>query len=161
MASTPDRTTIQATLDELATKLRAGLIADPPTPAKPLRRVEVGDSDVGQYARPYMTIVPTRAKLIGVMDNDKLVQVTATIRLVTDVTGANPHDAVLGNVGAVEDYFDGIIDTGVLDGAEGFDARTWSLEYPKGTAGARVAVASAEQVFIVKVERGQNRLPAV
>lgn len=161
MATTPDRTTVRATLDELATKLRAGLIGDPPTSAKPLRRVEVGESGVEQYARPFMTIAPVRARLIGVMDNDKLVEVVVAMKLVTDVIEANPHDAVLSHVGAVEDYFDSIVDSGVLEGAEGFDARTWSFQYPKGTAGARVASATAELSFIVKIERGQNRIPAV
>ena len=161
MAPTPDRTTVRAALDELANKLRAGLIASPPTSAKPLRRVEVGESGVEQYVRPFMTIAPVRARLIGVMDNDKLVEVVATLRLVSDVTEANPHDAVLGHVGAVEDYFDSIVDSGLLEGAEGFDVRTWSFQYPKGTAGARVASASAELSFIVKIERGQNRVPAV
>ena len=80
------------------------------------------------------------------------------LRVVTDVVVADPLSAVLDKVTAIEDYLDDIIDTGVIEGAEGFDDRVWSFEYP--SAGARMAVATATQTFIVKVERGNNRVPA-
>lgn len=94
------------------------------------------------------------------IDNDKLAEVSMTLRMVTDVSASDPHEAILDKIGAVEDYFDGIIDTGVIEGAEGFDAREWTFDYPRTTAGARVASATAKQTFVVKVQRGQNREPA-
>ena len=66
----------------------------------------------------------------------------------------------MNEMARIEDYLDGIIDTGVLEGAEGFDDRAWTFDYPKSSAGARVAVATAKHTFVVKVERQQNRVPA-
>ncbi len=90
-----------------------------------------------------------------------MIEVAMSLRIVTDVSAEDPHAAILDKIGAVEDYLDGLIDTGVLEGAEGFDDRVWKFEYPKSTSGARVAMASAEQTFIVKVERQQNRILVV
>ena len=107
-----------------------------------------------------MTLQLTRTRPIGATENDKLIETTMTLHLVTDVAAADPHDAILDKVGAVDDYLDGIIDTGVIEGAEGFDDRAWTFDYPKTTSGARVASAQSTQTFIVKVEREQNREPA-
>ena len=79
------------------------------------------------------------------------------LRLVTDVSSVDPHDTVLDQVGALEDYLDSIIDTGVIEGAEGFDDRVWNIDYSRSSAGVRLTVAEALQTFVVKVERGQNR----
>ncbi len=157
---TSDRTTIKAAIEELTTKLRTNLVADPPTATKPFRRVEVTAGGVGEYPRPFLTLLLTRTRTAGVIDNDKLAEVSMTLRMVTDVSASDPHGAILDKIGAVEDYFDGIVDTGVIEGAEGFDAREWTLDYPRTTAGARVASATATQTFVVKVQRGQNREPA-
>ena len=157
---TPDRTTIKATIDELVTKLRTNLVADPPTASKPFRRVEVGGAGVEEYPRPFLTLLLTRTRPISVTDNDRLVEVSMTLRMVTDLSASDPHAAMLDTIGAVEDYFDGILDTGVIDGAEGFDDREWTFDYPRATAGARTASATATQTFIAKVQRGQNREPA-
>jgi hypothetical protein len=157
---TSDRTTIRAAIEELTTKLRTNLVADPPTATKPFRRVEVAAGGVEEYPRPFLTLSLARTRPAGVSDNDKLAEVSMTLRMVTDVSASDPHEAILDKIGAVEDYFDGIIDTGVIEGAEGFDTREWTFDYPRTTAGARVASATATQTFVVKVERGQNREPA-
>ena len=157
---TPDRTTIKATIEALTTSLAANLVADPPTTTKPFRRVAVGASKVEEYPRPFLTLMLTRTRPIGVTDNDKLVEVTMAMRLVTDVAQSDPHAAVLDKVGAIDDHLDSLIDTGILEGAEGFDNREWTFEYPSTTSGARVTAASAAQSFVVRVERGQNRVPA-
>ena len=157
---TPDRTTIKAAIEELTDKLQANLVAEPPTAVKPFRRVEVGPAGVEEYPRPFLTLMLTRARPIAVVDNDKVIEVTMTLRLVMDVSGSDPHAAMLDSIGAIDDYLDSLIDAGVLEGAEGFDDRVWTFEYPAGTVGARAAVASATQAFVVKVEREQNRVPA-
>ncbi len=157
---TPDRTTIRAAVDALVTQLRTHLVASPPTATKPFRRIEVGEGGVGEYPRPYVILALSRARPIGGMDNDKLFEVTMTLRLVTDATAADPHGALLDKIGAMEDYLDGIVDTGVLEGSEGYDDRVWTFEYPRTTSGARAASAEATQTFVVKVQRGQNRVPA-
>jgi hypothetical protein len=122
--------------------------------------VEVGGAGVEEHPRPFMTLQLTRTRPIGATENDKVIEATMSLHLVTDVAAADPHDAILDKVGAVDDYLDSIIDTGVIEGAEGFDDRAWTFDYPKTAAGARVASAQATQMFVVKVERGQNRLPA-
>lgn len=157
---TADRTTVKAAIQELVNKLRTNLIADPLTATQPLRRVEVGGLGAEEYPRPFLSVLLTRTRPIGTSDNDKLIEVSSRMRLVTDVTGTDPHDTILDQLGAVEDYLDGIADTGVLEGAEGFDDRTWTIEYPSTTSGARLAVAEAKQTFVIRVERGQNREPA-
>lgn len=157
---TTDRTTIKAAVAALVTKLRTNLVANPTTASKPFRRVEAGKTTVEEFARPFLAVHLTQARPIGVTDNDKLVEVSATLRIVTDVTQADPHDALLDKVGATDDYLDSLIDPGVIDGAEGFDDRTWTFDFPRTTAGARVAVAEASQRFTVKIERLQNREPA-
>ncbi len=157
--ATADRTTIKAAIEELTTKLRTNLVADPPTATKPFRRVEIADTGVEEYPRSFLTLLLTRTRPVGVADNDRLVEVTMTLRVVTDVAASDPHAAMLDTIGAVEDYFDSILDAGVIEGAEGFDDRAWTFEYPRATAGARVASATATQTFVVKVERGQNREP--
>lgn len=160
MSATPDRTTIKEAISELATKLRANLVADPPTDTKPLRRVEIGGSGVEEYPRPFMTLQLARTRPIGSTVNDKLIEATMTLRLVADVAAGDSHDAILDKVGAVDDYLDSIIDSGVIEGAEGFDDRAWTFDYPKTTSGTRAASAQSTQTFIVKVERQQNREPA-
>ncbi len=157
---TPDRTTIKAAIEELTTKLRTNLTADPPTATKPFRRVEIAAAGVEEYPRPFLTLLLARTRPIGVTDNDRLIGVSMTLRMVTDLSSSDPHAAILDTIGAVEDYFDSIVDTGLIDGAEGFDDREWTFEYPRATAGARTASATASQTFVVKVQRGQNREPA-
>lgn len=157
---TADRTTIKAAMTELVDRLRDNLVADPPTATKPFRVVAVGAAGVTEYARPFLSLHLSQAKTIGVVDDDKVLEVSMTLRIVRDVTAADPHAAALDAIGAVEDYFDSLIDTGILDGADGLDDRTWTFEYPKSTSGARVITATATQSLVVKVERGQHREPA-
>lgn len=157
---TADRTTIKAAIEELTDKLRTNLVADPPTTTKPFRRVEVGAAGVEEYPRPFLTLALTRTKPIGVTDNDKIIEVTTALRLVIDISVSDLHAGLLDRIGAVEDYLDSLIDTGVLEGVEGFDDREWTFEYPKTSAGVRVATAQAKQTFVVKIERQQNREPA-
>lgn len=160
MPATPDRTTIKAVIEELTTKLSDNLVADPPTAVKPFRRVEVGGAGYEEYPRPFLTLALTRTRPIGVTGDDRLIEVTMTLRIVTDVSASDPHAAMLDRSGALDDYLDSIADTGVLEGAEGFDDRAWTFEYPAATSGSRVAAATAAQTFVVKVEREQNRVPA-
>lgn len=160
MAGTPDRTTIKAAIEALTARLRANLVADPPTASKPFRRVQVAQADVQEFPRPFVTLLLTRARPIGAVDGDKLVEVSMTLRMVTDVSDSDPHAAMLDRIAAVEDYLDSLIDTGVIDGAEGFDQREWMFDYPRATTGARAASATATQTFVVKIERGYNREPA-
>lgn len=157
---TPDRTTIKAATQALTAVMRANLVDAPPTPSKPFRRVAVGTQGVTEFPRPFLTLRLDRTSPIGTTDGDKLLRVTMDLRVVTDMTDADGHAVMLDHIGAVDDHLDSLIDTGVIEGADGFDDRGWSIEYPKATAGARVAVATAQQTFVVRVERGQNRQPA-
>jgi hypothetical protein len=152
-----DRTTLKAAVQELEDKLRTGLSADPPTASKPFWAVRAGDATTGEYPRPFLAVKLMRARPIAAVDGDRAFAVSMLLRIVTDVTGADVHDALLDKCGAVEDYFDSIVDTGVIDGADGFDARDWKFEYPTGTATGRVATAEAVETFVVKVARGENR----
>jgi hypothetical protein len=160
MPSTTDRTTIKAAVEELLSKLRDGLVADPPTPTKPFRRVAVGAGRVENFPHPFLTLSLVRARPIGSVDDDKLMEVTVRFGIVTDVLASDPFDALLDKVGAVDDHLDSILDGGVIDGAEGFDERIWTFDEPQATSGARVATASALQTFVVAVERNWNRVPA-
>jgi len=155
-----DRTTIRATIDELLVKFRENLTADPVTAAKPFRRVVVGAVGNVEFSRPFLAVNLTRARPLAATDGDKIMEVTAVLRIVTDVVGADAHGELLGRVAAVDDYLDGLLETGVISGADGFDDRLWVFAEPEATSGARVAVATATQAFVVKVARGQNRVPA-
>ena len=157
---TPDRTTIRAAVDELVNKLRTNLVADPPTATKPFRKVGIGIAGSQEYPRPFLTVSLSRARPIGVTDNDKVMELEMKLRAVTDATATDPHGAILDMIGATDDYLDGIVDTGVITGAEGFDARNWTFEYSAQTSGSRIVVAEASQSFVVKVQRQQNRVPA-
>jgi len=157
---TPDRTTIKAAVEALVTALRTNLSADPPTAVKPFRRVEVGVGGFEDHPRPFLTVFLNRARPIGVTENDKLTEVSVSLRMVTDVLAADPHAELLDKSAAVDDYLDGILDTGILDGAAGFDERVWTYDEPRPTVGARVASATATQTLIVKVQRNFNRVPA-
>ncbi len=157
---TADRTTIKAAIDELVNKLRTNLTAIPPTSAKPFRRVEVGDTGTQEYPRPFLTVRLVRTRPIGMVDGDKVMEVSTALRLVTDVSASDPHGAMLDKIGALDDYLDSVRTNGVIAGAEGFDDRVWTFDYPKATAGSRVATAEATQTFVVKVQRTFNRVPA-
>jgi len=158
MAATTDRTTIKAALDALIDVLRANLIADPPTATKPLRLIGEGDGGATLHARPFMSVRIERARVLGVTDDDKIMEVAAGMRVVVDASGSSSRDAILDVVGAVDDYLDSIRDTGVIDGADGFDDRTWTFAYPKPIAGARMMTADASLPFVVRVARGFNRV---
>jgi hypothetical protein len=157
---TADRTTLKAAIEELTDKLRTNLTAEPPTAAKPFRRVAVHVGGIDEFPRPFLALHLTRARPVSIVDDDRLFEVTMSLRVVTDVSASDPHAALLDPIGALEDCMDGLVDIGVIEGAEGFDDRAWAFDYPKATAGARVAAASATQTFVVKVERAQNREPA-
>jgi hypothetical protein len=157
---TTDRTTIKAAIDELVNKLRTNLASIPPTVTKPFRRVEVGDAGTQEYPRPFLTVRLVRTRPIGMVDDDKVMEVTTALRMVTDVSASDPHGAMLDKIGALDDYLDSIRNSGVIAGAEGFDDRVWTFDYPRATSGSRVASAEATQTFVVKVQRTFNRLPA-
>jgi hypothetical protein len=157
---TQDRTTIKAAVEELVTKLRANLVSDPLTAARPFRRVETGVGDVDHYPRPFLTVRAVRARAVSIVDGDKAIELTIELRIVADILGVDPLTAVYDQMGAVEDYLDSIRETGILDGAAGFDDRTWAMETARSTSGARVSTATAQLTLIVKVQRGFNRAAA-
>jgi len=152
-----DRSTIKAVLDKLKDRFDNRMVKDPPTASKPFRKVIEGEAGFVEHARPFITIKATRAKPIGVTDDDKMMEVTVVCRMVTDVLDAGPNDALFDKVAAVDDYFDSIIEDGLIEGAEGFDSRAWEFGYPKTTSGARVAYAECTQTFVVKVDREANQ----
>lgn len=158
---TVDRTTVKAAMQGLMSDLRANLQADPPTATKPFRRIEEGRGTSGEYVRPFMTVRLVKTEPVSAMNLDKILQATLALRLVTDVVSDDPHDAILDAIGAVEDYFDSLLlgQDYIVEGADGFDDRTWTLTYPAGSTGVQTAEAACEQTFIVKVERGYNRVP--
>jgi hypothetical protein len=160
MPPTPDRSTVQSAIDALVSRLGDNLVANPPAPDRPFRCVEVSDATSDEFPRPFLTLRLTRTRLVSTFDNDMLVEVVAAMRVVTDVSASNPHAALLDQVGAVDDELDGIVDAGLIEGAQGFDDRGWSFEYPRGAAGSRVACATATLVFVVKIEREHNRAAA-
>lgn len=157
---TPDRTTIKAALEALVTGLRDNLTADPPTAAKPLRRVVESAIGLAGQPRPALGVRLLRAEPIGTVDDDKLMAVTMLLEVSADAAGEASHEALLDVVGAIDDYLDSIRDTGVIEGADGLDERTWKLPAPKSVAGVRAATAEAEVTLVVRVQREYNREPA-
>lgn len=160
MPATPDRTTIRAAFEALTNQLRTNLVADPPTETKPFLSVQAGPTAPTAFTRPFLAAFLTRTRPIGATQGDKIVSVTTTLRIVADVLDDDPHTVLLDKIGAVDDFLDGVADTAIIEGTEGFDDRTWTFDFPSVTTGARMATASAEQSFVVKVERQQNRIPA-
>ncbi len=159
--ATSDRTTVKATVQALLAEMRAGLVADPPDGEAPFRGIEEGFARYDEYVRPFMTVRILETTAVTAVEGDKIVRVTFDMRLVTDVLSDDPHDAILDAVGAVEDFFDGLL-TGedeIIEGADGFDDRSWSFKYPSGSTGPLAAEASCRQTCLVKVERGYNRVP--
>lgn len=152
----PDRTTIRATVDELLNKLRTDLVAAPPTALKPFRSVVVGAFAGTEFARPFLSIELVRARPIGTTDGDKVLEVETGVRITADVLGDDAHAELLDLVAIVDDYMDGLLDAGAIDGADGFDSRIWAFDEPKITAGPRLARATAREAFVVRVARGQN-----
>ena len=161
MAATPDRTTVKKAIQELVLALRTNLVADPLTVSKPFRRVDEGPPAASQYPRPFLSVWLTKAEPTALTEGEKLLRVSAKLKLETDVLDDDPHDTILDKTGAVDDYFDSLITgaTGVTNGADGFEDRTWTFDYPAGSTGGRMASAECGLTFIVKVERGFNRLP--
>lgn len=157
---TADRTTIKATVDELLIQLRANLVADPPTAAKPFRRIAVGDFGVGEFPRPFLSLELVRARAIGVADGDKLMEISITLQIVCDILAADAHGELLDRTSAVDDCFDNLFGSGLLEGADGFDDRVWTFAHPTTSSGARLSTATAAQTCIIRVERSQNRIPA-
>jgi len=157
---TPDRTTIRAALDQLVVNLRANLVASPPTTTKPFLAVHVGSPGATDHPRPFLAINLTGARAIATTDGDRIMDVEITMRIVTDVTSADPFGTVLDHVGATDDYLDSLIGTGIIDGAEGFDDRAWTFDDAKTRSGPRTLSASAKQTVIVKIQRNQNQTPA-
>lgn len=158
---TADRTTLKAAIDELLVELRASLIADPPTAAKPFRHVVVGDFAVTEYPRPFLSLELIRARALGGADGDKLLEISMTLRVVCDILAADAHSELLDRTAAVDDCFDDLLDAGLIEGADGFDDRVWNFALPETSSGARLATATAAQTCIVRVQRRQNRIQAL
>lgn len=157
---TPDRSTLRVVMDQVLTLLRGNLAANPPTATRPLRRIEAGTVEAEAGPRPLMGVTLLKARPVGAIDNDKVWEATTLLMVVVDLAAADGHGGMLDVVGSVEDYLDTLIDIGVVAGADGFDDRAWTIEYPATRAGARVGVAKATQTFVVRVQRAQNRVPA-
>ncbi len=154
---TPNRTTIKAAVTALVDQLRAGLIADPPTPAAPFRRIAIGTAESDRLPRPLMTTRVARTRSVDVVDDDRLVEVTLELRITIDVDGDDAMSPLLDRIGAVDDYLDSLRDTGVMDGADGFDDRAWTVDEPKAASGTRVATATGTIGMVVRVKREENR----
>ncbi|MBI1825877.1 MAG: hypothetical protein HY287_05860 [Planctomycetes bacterium] len=154
---TADRTTIRIAADQLLSRLRSDLIAEPPNAAHPFRRVEVGIGHVTDLSRPFLCLRLLSATPLGTTDDDKVLEVRAVLRAVVELSTSDGHAALLDAVGAVDDSLDAIRDVGIVDGSEGFDDREWRFEYSETTSGVRVAAAEASFTFVVKVKRGSNR----
>lgn len=157
---TPDRTTIRVAVDALVAALRTGLVADPPTGARPFRSVLAQPGEPTSRPRPFLTVSLAKAEPVGVSDGDKLFAVTGVIRVVGDAAGDDAHAAMLDAVGAVEDVLDGMLGAGVVEGASGFDHRVWTFAYPTTTAGVGLVIAEADHSFVARVERSFHRVPA-
>lgn len=157
---TTDRTTIKATVDALIAKLGGNLVAEPPTVDRPFRSVVVGRVDAAAHPRPFVTVAVTTFRPVATVDGDRLFEVALEVAVLADVVDERPHAAMLDLVAVVEDYMDSIVDSGVIDGATGFDGREWRLDYPRTTAGVRSASATSMQTVVVRVERSFNREPA-
>lgn len=144
----------------LVSRMESELIGEPPAPDAPLRRVLVGEASPGVVPRPFVAVVARGAEPIGTIDGDKLVALSVELAVVVDVVGDTANSTLFDAVGAIDDFFDGMLDDGLVDGVDGFDDRAWTLSYPKAKAGGRVATARAVQRAIVRVGRLNNRVPA-
>jgi len=153
------RTTIRDTLAALITRMQSDLIGDPPTPAAPFRRVLVGEVSPGVVPRPFVALAARGAEPIGTIDGDKLMALSLELLVVVDVVGDTTHATIFDAVGAIDDFFDGMLNDGFVEGADGFDDRTWTVSYPRSQAGGRVATARAVQRAILRVGRMNNRVP--
>ncbi|MFQ5463590.1 MAG: hypothetical protein ACE5E5_13320 [Phycisphaerae bacterium] len=160
MPPTPDRTTIQSAFDALMARLRAVLVADPPTPAAPFYGAIAGTPAPTSHPRPFLAVTVVAAEPIGGISGDKLIRVALGLHIVTDVGQTDPHAEIVDKIGAVDDFFDNTIQTGLIEGAQGFDDRNWQIDMAVATSGSRTAGAAARQSMIVKVARNQNRIPA-
>jgi len=65
MPATPDRTTIQSAFDALLARIRAALVADPPTPAAPFHAAIAGSPAATSYPRPFLAVAVVAAEPIG------------------------------------------------------------------------------------------------
>lgn len=159
MAPTPERTTVKVTIEQLISDLRGNLVADPPTAEKPFRQIVEGQVGVTEFPRPFLSLRLFRSLMIATLSDDKIVEVKIGLKVVADLSVVDPHEQLLDFVSAVDDRFDQILATGLVEGTEGFDDRVWTFDYPSVTSGARVATAEAVQTCVVKVERLQNLVP--
>jgi len=159
---TADRTTIKAAVQALIARLRDELTAEPPTPERPFRRIEEGTTGPDACVRPFLTVRIMVAQPVSATEGDRVIRVTLELRITTDVLSGDPHDAVLDEVGAVDDFFDALLldEDEIVEGADGFDDRCWTFSYPAGSTAAQSAEATCRQSFAVRIERGANREPA-
>lgn len=154
---TTARTTIKQTLAGLLGDMDAHLVADPPLSSRPLRSVIGGKPGDTAFPRPFVSVYLLQAEIAGAADDDKMISVTMGMRLCADADGADPHDSLLEIIGRIDNYFDSLRDDGLLNGAAGFDDRSWKFDYPRITAGARVVAAIATQTFAVRVRREESQ----
>lgn len=155
-----DRSTLRLVMDEVLSLLRANLVADPPTGARPFRRVEAGAVAAESGPRPLLGVTLVKARAAAALDDDKVWEATTQLAVVVDLTAADAHGGMLDAVAAVEDGLDALREVGVVAGADGLDDRAWSFEVPAPRAGPRTGVAKATQTFVARVGRGANRAPA-
>lgn len=151
-----DRTTLSAAIAALVDELSDRLVADPPTPSSPLRRIIAGAASVEGAVRPVMAVRLSRVRTLSAADDDRLMEASIALLLATDAGEADAHERVLALTGAVEDALDALRETGVIEGADGLDDRSWDVRFAAGAAGSRVATAEAAVGLVVRVAREDN-----
>jgi len=151
----PDRTTLRAAITALSEEIQAGIISDPPTAGKPFRRLIQGEVKGDEFARPFLAIRLERAKPLASSEGDRLFESSVGLSIAADVAG-DAHDGILALVAAVEDLFDALQGSGLIEGADGFDDRAWSFRYAPTTSGARRVLAEATMGLVVRVARELN-----
>ncbi len=153
---TADRTTLRDVMTALVDRIQDDLASDPPTTAKPFRRVAAHAAGGSAYPRPFVAVYLLRARPVAATDDDRVFEVTIQLRIIADATGADAHGAILDLVAAVEDEFDALRDSGLIEGCDGFDVRAWEIKVGEPGAGARMVSADASMTCMMRAAREEN-----
>lgn len=154
---TADRKTLRDVMAALVDRIQDDLVSDPPTTAKPFRRVAPHAAGGSAYPRPFIAAYLLRARPVAATDDDRIFEATIQLRIIADAAGADAHGAILNLVESVEDEFDALRDGGVIEGCDGFDVRAWEIKVGEPGVGARMVSADAAMTCMVRVARGENR----
>lgn len=150
----PNRTTISAVVADIVQKLTDNLVGSPP--AKPFRSLVFGSVEGEQGPRPILGLRLLATRAVGVTDDDKIQELTLVLGTAVDVIKQDPHEELLPILAALDDYLDGIRDTGLVDGAEGMDNGAWKFIYPESKSGARVLTAEMAVTVVLRIARENN-----